>query len=372
MRSIEITQPEAGRVEYPDALAFMYSRQPVIIQCGSTANYDVAVTVTCETSSAAAYTEKRRMHKGRAEFDISRIMQTLSRELDTLLQRIDYTKSVSTAEVFSLTVRVGSKIVLDLQDGIQAMHGALDAGELYGIKPLTRRLFLNYPQTINMWEDSRGDFRIQLGGESFTPDAGEQGAKCKEVNFMQAITGDALAKLQSGVTVSGTTTWWLAVRDGSASAMQKRSITLVPDNTPRKCGAYLRWLNRYGGISYWLFDRETLETASSVRETFARHYEGNPAAPVQGTYMNPEKRNYEETRTQTISASNLSKDEHDELCSLLTSPLVEMLEDSATETKWYRVNVEAGSLSQKNKRNTPKLYEFEAALTLPKRNVARL
>lgn len=417
MRTQQITNPQNGSVQYPNAIAFMYSRQPVIVQCG-TADYETTVKVTCETNGGASYTETRRMLNGRAEFDISRIMQTLARDVDEVLQRVDYTAGSSLAEVFSLEVSVNGQTSMSLQSGIQALYGALDAGEVYG-QPATRRLFLNYPQTLNMWRDALGNFQTQFSGVTNSPSYAAGSATCREVCPQNFLSGALLSALRGGVALSGWTSWLYRLQEGVQSTQQTRETVLIPDNSPRGCGVFLRWLNRRGEVSCWRFDKSQLETAGSVAESFRRYYDGDPAAPVDTVFRNEDKRSYDETRRLGITATGLSEEEFDDLCTLLTSPVVEMLyeaeeytglglvvdggtaasvgassvdgQDAGTtltgldggaarqtqlhysaEDRWLRVNVDGGTQGRRNRRSAPRLHDFEATITLNHRNTPRL
>lgn len=368
MRQTTFSSPTTGSVDYPNAVAFMYSRQPVIVRCSLPDDTPVTATVTCESNGGTTYTETRKLKGGRAEFDISRIMQVLAEDTDVILGRL-LNASPSLAELFSLEVQVGGVTVLTALGGIQAMHGALDAGETYG-GPTSRRLFLNYPQTICMWQEPHGRFEFELDGNWCQPEFVEGGTRCREVNIVAALPDSVVAALPKGRAVSGTTTWYNGIEEGQAAMQPTRDVTFYPDSTPRGRGAYLRWLNRRGEVSYWLFEKAELETISAVNETFERYYEGDPGEPVGQTFMNPEKRNYAEAQRQTIAASRLTSEEFDDLCSLLVSPVVELLDD--TKDRWHRVNVEPGSITKKNKRLTPKVYNFDAVITLATRNVVRL
>lgn len=418
MRITQITSPEFGVVSYPNAIAFMYSRQPVIIQCGNSENYECTVRVVCETNGGSSHVETRRMLRGHAEFDLSRIMQTLSRDIDGVLQRLDYENGAALAEVFSLEVTIDGNKVLTLESGIQALYGALDAGEVYGHKT-TRRLFLNYPQTLNMWKDVLGYFQTSIAGVTDTPPYSEAPALCREVCPQAFLSESVLSALRGGQAVKGWTSWLYRLQEGAQSAQQTRDITLVPDDSPRGKGVYLRWLNRRGEVSYWRFEKTQLETAGAVSETFRRYYEGDPAAPVDKVFQNEDKRSYEEQRRLGITTTGLSEEEFDDLCTILTSPVVEMLyvaeeytglglvvnggiaaavgesevdgQDagadltaldggSAQETplhyseedRWIRVNIDGGTQGRNTRRSTPRLHDFEATITLNPRNTARL
>lgn len=379
MRQTTFTSPEAGVVEYPNAVAFMYSRQPVIVQCGS-GSLQASVTVTCDTNGGASYTETRRLYQGRAEFDISRIMQILAPGPDRLLERMNGTTDAPMCEVFSLAVEVEGVTVLDLQKDIQAMYGALDAGEAYG-GAVTRKLYRHYPQTLPVWRNIYGQYYFRIGLQTFTPTSSAGPELCRAVTLAdvpwQEATGGLI--LSDGVPELARTSLRYRLQDGKEDLATYRIVKLLPDSTPRGRGVYLRWLSRSGEVLYWLFDRQDLETVATVAETFRRHYEGDPATPADGSFRNEEKCSYTEARRLTISAKDLSAEQFDDLCSLLTSPVVDMYYEPEEHTGyaqtgdvWMRVNVEPGTQSRRNSRGTPKLHTFEASLVLPRRNTVQL
>lgn len=413
MRHKEIQAPQAGFVDYPNTVAFMYSRQPVIVQCGL-ATYAASVTVTCDTNGGASYTETRRLYQGRAEFDISRIMQILAPGPDRLLERMNGTTDAPMCEVFSLAVVVEGVTVLDLQKDIQAMYGALDAGEAYG-GAVTRKLYRHYPQTLPVWRTFYGQYYFRIGPQTFTPTSSAGPELCHAVTLadvpwlevtpgpespglplepvqdldssVSAGSGDGTAAasatggllLSDGVPVYGAASLRYSLQDGKEYVAGARTIKFLPDTSPRGCGVYLRWLSRTGEVLYWLFDRQDLETVATVAETFRRHYEGDPATPTGDAFRNEDKCSYEEARRLTISAKDLSAEQFDDLCSLLTSPVVDMYYEPEAHTGyaqtgdfWMRVNVEAGTQSRRNSRGTPKLHTFEASLVLPRRNTVQL
>lgn len=416
MRHKEIQAPQAGFVDYPNAVAFMYSRQPVIVQCGL-ATYAASVTVKCDTNDGASYTETRRLYQGRAEFDISRIMQILAPGPDRLLERLNGATDAPMCEVFSLTVEVEGVTVLDVQGDIQAMYGALDAGEAYG-GAITRKLYRNYPQTIPVWNTRNGLYNFRIGPRTFTPTYSDSPALCRAVTLANVPWldveigpgtpeyplepmqdsgssgssgrsgsggGTAAASaiggliLRDGVPVEGSASLRYRLQDGVEYEAEARAVTFIPDASPKGRGVYLRWLSRTGEVLYWLFDRQARETVATVAETFRRHYEGDPATPTGDAFRNEDKCSYEEARRLTISAKELSAEQFDDLCSLLTSPVVDMYYEPEAHTGyaqtgdfWMRVNVEAGTQSRRSDRSTPKLHTFEASIILPRRNTVQL
>ena len=370
MRQEQIMTPEAGFVAFPNKIAFMYSRQPVIVQCGDSDTYPVAVTVTCDTNGGASYTERRRLHKGRAEFDISRIMQLLAQGPDTLLQRLD-AGDASLAEIFSLTVKIADTVAFTLERGIQALYGALDAGESYGKGTRSVRLYANYPQTVNLWRNlPNASFAVVVNNKQYATETDATAPDCCEIGIRALLGDDAWADIQNARQTTVLATWHSRIENGQAVLNPVRVFTIVPDNTPAGCGTYLRWLNRRGEVSYWRFDNAQLETAGAVAESFGRYYEGDPSTPSNGGFKNEDKRNFEETRRQTLTSTGVTDAEFETLCDLQVSPVVEMLGEDGT--LWHRVNVDAGTQSRRNRRDMPRLHDFEISITLPKRNTVQL
>ena len=78
--NVTLTDPLATEmaISYPNEVAFMYSRQPVIIKSAKDpGDLVVSIAVTCRDTNTS-YRERRSFHNSVAEFDISRIMQLLA------------------------------------------------------------------------------------------------------------------------------------------------------------------------------------------------------------------------------------------------------------------------------------------------------
>lgn len=416
MRTTSFASPSSGRVRYPNSVSFMYSKQPVIVECSGAQT--AAVTLTCTSNANKAHTETRSLFEGWAEFNISRVMQNLSRGLDDLLQRLNYESGASLAETFRLQVRVDGVMVLDTSD-MQALYGALDASEVYGDKT-TRRVFVNYPQSINMWKAALGAYSATFAGVSVSPSFPSGAGHCREESLQDLLSPDALERLRNGLDVAGSISWLYRIQEGTQTQQASRTVILKGDATPRGRGAYLRWINRRGEVSYWRFDKAQLETGGAVGDTFSRYYSGDPAEPVGQVYTNPDKRNYRETRRLALTASQLSEEEFDDLCTLLTSPVVEMLYEAeeytglgyildggsaassdygadvdgadagaslagldggaaeavslyhSAEDRWIRVNVEGGTQQRQTRRPAPRLHDFDIVIALLERNTPKL
>ena len=422
MRNITFATPFEGAVDYPNSIAFMYSRQPVIVRGTADMAAQVRVTVTCETNGGKSHTETRAMYQGRAEFDISRIMQLLAPDVDTLLQRIDYDRGASLSEIFSLTVTIQDAEgydhqLLSLPSGIVARYGTLDQGEIFG-EHTQRRLWINLPQTFSLWKDAHDETAFVLDWAYIYPDIveGAPDCECDLVGTLHQLEDtELLATLMPGHPLHDVgLTWKTRIERGAEIPEEFRTVTLVPDASRLCEGTYLRWLNRRGEVSYWLFKTSQIRVTSTQHDSFVRYYQGDPAE----NFTNPQKADYREARELVLGAVGLSRDEYDDLCDLAVSPVVERLvppvseEDTEVDVvldggrsvvrsrvvvdgtevsdttveagdasvgarvlppyTWQRVNVAAGTFARNIRRNTPSRQDLEFVIELPERNTIKL
>lgn len=369
-----LTTPILGTftIWYPNSVAFMYSPQVVNVELAATgataASGKIKATVT-HTASGRSYTETRGLFQLEAHFDISRIMQLLAPDVDTVLQRLDYATGQSLSEAFTLALEYESALgstATVLETTITGMHGALDQGENYGA-PRQRRLWLNYPQTFNVWSNPDEGVMIATEKEDCYPTVAG-GAPCYECSFLAAIDPVFLHTFRPGVLRRDVSLSWLSrVEGGEETSQTMARVDLLPDDG--KDGVYLRWLNRRGEVSYWLFTPSQSRVTSAARSSFTRYFDGDPATPQGGVYVNPMKADFREARELVLGATGLSIEEHEDLCSLATSPAVEML---VGDGLWQRVNVTAGTFPRNIRRDTPSLQDLEFTIELPERNTVTL
>lgn len=410
-------------IQYPNSIAFMYSRQPVIISLSGEASdvTSVDVKLTC-AATGRTHTESRASYSSRIEFDISRILQLLATDVDNLSKRISYRTGQSLAESFSLEITCTDEYgqIPLVTTSITGMYGALDQGEIYG-EHTQRRLWVNFPQTFNLWRDEDGIVQFVTDNAYIIPTVSD--GPCYECDFLKTLNAvgkhDLINSLKNGVTLEDLGLSLLfRIENGNEVPEELRMITLVPDCSRRTDGTYLRWLNRRGEMSYWLFTNSKLRVTTSVADTFVRYYQGDPTIPEASIYRNPQKASYREGREMVLGAVGLSRDEFDDLCDLATSPLVERLmpqvssEDTevdlvyeggdagselvgtliesaaeydpdieggdastgltAQADKWQRVNVVAGTFERGIRRMTPSRQDLEIIIELPERNTIKL
>ena len=415
------------RITYPNSIAFMYSRQPIIVEAEYDASSDIE-NITVEVVNdltGDVYSETRALFASRVEFDISRILQLMSDDVDNLTQRLSHDAGQTMTEPFTIFISYnssqwGSDMLLAFP--LTVMYGALDQGEIYG-EHNQRRLWVNFPQTFNLWKNSEEEVAFVLDDAYIYPDIDNDSAPCHECDLIGTMLAageldEFMRMLPERPQRNIGLTWRSRIELGAEQSQELRTVTLVPDYSRRDEGTYLRWLNRRGEMSYYLFRNSQLRVSSTVEESFSRYYPGDPATPADGVLYNPLRAQYREAREMVIGAVGVSRDEFEDLCDLASSPIVERLlpnvpeEDTAvdvvfdggtagTSTKvqidseageeaevvaggaapdrlkadeyvWQRVNVVAGTYARNIRRNTPNRQDFELVIELPERNTIKL
>lgn len=380
MRYKEISSTGPSQIDmvigYPNSVAFLYSPQLVRIDCPNEdpGALTAAVHVT-HVASGRSHIETRNLYKGSAVFDISRILQLLAPDVDELFRRLDNASGAGLSERFELSVEYWDDDWhwLIENEPIDAMYGALDQGETYGERT-QRRLYLNFPQTFNLWSNDSGNVVFYFGEDyvSLTPTGDGDCHECDLVALLKKTGGlEGFKKmLLSRPQLDAELTWRSRIERGVETAESYRVLTLVPDYCQPGEGTYLRWLNRRGEVSYGFFKNSQLRVTSAARNTFSRYYGVDPSEPVAGAYINTQKQDYNETRDMIIGAVGLSYDEYQDMCDLATSPLVDMF--IPDQSLWQRVNVVAGTFERNIRRNTPSRQDLEIIIRLPERNTVKL
>lgn len=398
MTTIAIT---GGTVQLPNTFAvYMYSPFPVIVEAEGLAS--VKMYVYCP-STGRGHTEKRSLHDGRAEFDLSRIAQLLAPDVDDVF-RMNLSQDGEACPYVSLDIYVNSAagdVLTSLK--LWGVYGAMDAlDERFG--PQRRRIFVNYPQTLQIWKDQASE-EMLITGDYITGDfypllCLHPSAPMTEMDLPlhlgEAGGQDLRAALRSGKTANVD----VSCAFGGIDTLEEQghySLELVPDLTPLGTGTYLRWLHRDGTFGYWCFMNGALRTDAGQRSAFRRHINGNPAEPQGGIYRNGAKQDFRTARQMSLGTKCETLDEFEYLCSLASSPVVERMvivpveerlvsgDDLALldgnglqlmvargDIRWQRVNVMPGSYARSVRRNTPSLQDFEIIIELPERNTVTL
>ena len=365
----------------PDTPVFLYSPQALTVRNVGQTSGASQVRLTL-TGAQGSHTETRTMYNDVASFEMSRVMQLVTPDIDDIPARLADNGSLYDEVTFDLDFIAGdtgeSFVPITGIDGLSCfcLHGALDQLETYGDNE-PRRMWLNCPQTFNLWrtpgdEDAFVSVKGIEASVAFPQECAE--VDLRIIREQLELAGADLDKIFiPGIPVDMDLSLRNRVAEGQVSARGRRVFTVTPDDSKPADGVYLRWLDRRGEMGYWLLTGSEIEYTASADQSFSRYYDGNPAAPRSGSYINGQKADFREARTMALSATGLSPEEYDYLCGLATSPLVERLVGpEGTEEQWQRVNIAPSTHSRSIRRRTPRLYDFEVAIELPERNTVKL
>lgn len=399
----------SGTVEYLESPVFTFSPAPVIVSMPDAPD-GYEITLRCAVSEyAGSYEEKRVIRAGKAYFEISKILQHLGPDVADVFNA----DRAPRAAYFTFALRLSDSVTGDVLWSFpvfNAIMGALDQGETYAYgttpeAPITRRLWINYPQTVTVADNevmSSSFIAFDFNGDLFkfvnqwdisgagTPVVGEidllERLLKASINADQMLDTEtqqaaftAYGNLNSGKPVTiGLSTRFRVTPEGHDSGDRATSFTMqhvkfIPDKAPRGEGTYLRWLQRDGSFGYWHFQNGDLSVSAEEDNAFQRTILGNPAELQKGRYANLAHADFTETRTLALGTHANDASEYDYLLGLASSPVVErLLEQSNGGYAWQRVNVAPGSYARSRKWLTPRRTPFDISIILPQRNTIKL
>lgn len=128
-----------------------------------------------------------------------------------------------------------------------------------------------------------------------------------------------------------------------------------------KAGYYIRWIDQYGFLEYWLFSRNTLTEKNKLGDT-----EIELDDDIEGIYYPNITRNTHVTNTNTVkcAAVNLTEGQLAIVKTIIKSPHIDIFMGYNMENKeiWLPCNIVAGSYKISE---TDILQDFEIQFTLP-------
>lgn len=385
MTTLEFSGAYDYTVHYIESPVFMYSPAPIIIEAPDAPDgYLIALTVT-NAATGNQYSETRAMHRGKAYFEISSILQ------HTKTWDISEFNPGNTCTCDEFSVKV-----IDVADEIHggyvylnfwAVYGALDQTERYFDNrektPAHRRLWMNYPQTCSFQRDERDEYFLAISGETlYFPHSGDLPPVVEKdplwvLRYFEdrgsTYASEVLRALKNGQPqMVGVSAYNRVDSEGNHyTYSHPHYIRFVPDFAPGDRGTFLRWLQRDGSVGYWWFENGDQTASVSEDINFQRVILGNPSELTKGVYPNAHNSDYSEKVSLILSTYVNNAEEFDYLLGLVTSPVVERLADPGNEL-WQRVNIVPGSYARSRKRSTPHRSSFEIAITLPQRNTIKL
>lgn len=355
-------------VEYPDEISFCFN--PVVINISGFDGAS-AVMAVIDTVTAVTYTEKRAMFGTSCFFDASFYMQSGFDAVD--FKDVDYSevgaKDSKVGKLFHVIVLLYAEdgsVSSDFQFDTFAIWGAMKIGERYnGDRVLT--WFKNLPFTVGMYTAGVGSIQVSADGTSL-PSIELTERKVYNISLSGYEANKELClKLPAsriGANVFDNTfdfTFFALMN------VESNVLLLVDDCTE---GAYLRWINRHGFYSYWLFkpgdeSKQVINDGEFIRNNmqdynYVNGYHGGTGRKQRKT----------EENLLTVCAPLIDSDTYDFLFQLTLSPVVDMYagKDSEGIDRWQGVNISVGAYNK----TRAVLQDFVATIILPETKVQYL
>src|SRR5690606_24397330 len=155
----------------------------------------------------------------------------------------------------------------------------------------------------------------------------------------------------------------LRYMSGSTPKASDKFISL--EKMPCREGGYLKWLNKYGGYSYWLFEKTfPIDRSTKYTGELDRDYDNLEQMPARSIPIGKESQD-----TMKIVAELLTEDESRIVEGLLDSPKIYLFTGKPFAqngiTDWIEVTLKTTSARIKNARQP--LTNFTFDIELPQR-----
>lgn len=342
------------QVTYPEDYIFVHSRHTYIdideLRDGDgvpNSGGTVMMQIT-DTDTNKTYIEYRRLdERGKATFDISRFLQIFME--DTLREDADFDYNANSKAVARHYIYVGLKYagVFFFQYYFEVVNGADEPTDNWWDGQRRLRWWYNFPFTFDF--RNLDEANIQKNGGTvvtgplpqITPD-----------NFQYTrirINAHSVGGLWAN-TLKVSSNAGMGFLDGSFFATKMNSVLLIGDGcTPSEQNLYLRWLNRHGELSYWLFNRHSQQRSTKASDS-QRAYIKDERIGANNTIDNALLRTLTTTGELTAFTDALDGIDYEIVRQIFTAPFVDLyLPDQSQRLKnavWKRLNIKAGSQTE--------------------------
>lgn len=389
MQRVSFTGLANSHATITGRLLAIFSRQPVTFTLyaseitGTECRLTVRNTRTGESFAEERTAVRETSNTFGCEFEIARMLQLVC-PTDDILKRVTYDGvSVSLADNVQLTFSVKNAGTWQNYANlvVECLHASCDWGESINSATVLRRMWLNFPQTFTAGRDT-GEEYIEVTGEGTYeayPDS-EALADCAyELDALTFLSeqGDAIVEtLEGGAEGEIILGYNGIIANGQGTKTYSDKVyRLKPELCAYGRGVYLRWLDRFGAVGYWLFDKSKHAVVTSLAQSYERTPSGVPAMPQAGVIDSASRQSFAVAEQITIGTANLTESEYNYLLTLAQSPCVEMLVDGSdrNDPVWARVAVLPATYTREIPRSElPRVREFEIIIVPPQRNSARL
>lgn len=354
-----------GTIQFPNAYCFVFNPNYVFFELG-TETSSVSVEIT---DGLSTYSVSCSLFKGSGRCYISRLMELL------FVNEYLETRSASV----TINIKSSNEGALISSSTTIAIWGSMKVGDTFGGGTMLNNLysadnhakfmrevvwFKKFPFKVSMFSPSASKsltLKEDKGTEKVVQETTKAGI------FEVVLTGTKTTKkellykieLEAEIVKSSFTNVFDKTFTGAQYKYLDELLRVIVSDD--KEGYYLRWIDQYGFLEYWLFKKSTLTNKNKLGNTTIEEDK-----PIDGIfYPNHERTTHiDNTRTIKCGATNLTKGQYKTVESIVASTHIDLFKGYSMDKKeiWIPVNVTAGSY-KKNEQKV--LQDFELQITLP-------
>lgn len=355
-----------GTIQFPNDYCFTFNPNYVFLELGT----DITSVVVEVSDGNSTYHVECSLYKGSGRCYISKLLE--------LLFDKDYLSKRSS----SVTIRVycddEDKTEIERSSTI-AIWGSMKVGDTFGGGTMLTNLynasnhakfmrevvwFKNFPFKVSMFSPSASKsltLKEDRGTEKVIQETTNAGI------FEVVLTGTTTTKkellykieLEAETVKSSFTNVFDKTFTGAQYKFLDELLKVVVSDD--KEGYYIRWIDQYGFLEYWLFKKSTLTNKNKLGDTSIEDDK-----PIDGIYFQNHERttHIENSTTIKCGAVNLTRGQYKTVQTILSSPHVDLFKGYSMDREevWIPINVVAGSYK---KDETKELQDFELQITLP-------
>lgn len=354
-----------GTIQFPNAYCFVFNPNYIFLELGTEMS-SVSVEIT---DGLSTYSVSCSLFKGSGRCYISRLMELL------FVNEYLETRSASV----TINIKSSNEGALISSSTTIAIWGSMKVGDTFGGGTMLNNLysadnhakfmrevvwFKKFPFKVSMFSPSASKsltLKEDKGTEKVVQETTKAGI------FEVVLTGTKTTKkellykieLEAEIVKSSFTNVFDKTFTGAQYKYLDELLRVIVSDD--KEGYYLRWIDQYGFLEYWLFKKSTLTNKNKLGNTTIEEDK-----PIDGIfYPNHERTTHiDNTRTIKCGATNLTKGQYKTVESIVASPHIDLFKGYSMDKKeiWIPVNVTAGSY-KKNEQKV--LQDFELQITLP-------
>lgn len=355
-----------GTIQFPNDYCFTFNPNYVFLELGT----DITSVVVEVSDGNSIYQVECSLYKGSGRCYISKLLE--------LLFDKDYLSKRSSSVTIRVYYNDEDRTEIERSSTI-AIWGSMKVGDTFGGGTMLANLynasnhakfmrevvwFKNFPFKVSMFSPSASKsltLKEDRGTEKVIQETTKAGI------FEVVLTGTTTTKkellykieLEAETVKSSFTNVFDKTFTGAQYKFLDELLKVVVSDD--KEGYYIRWIDQYGFLEYWLFKKSTLTNKNKLGDTSIED-----DRPIGGIYYPNHERttHIEGSTTIKCGAVNLTRGQYKTVQTILASPHIDLFKGYSMEGEeiWIPINIVAGSYK---KDETKELQDFELQITLP-------